>query len=285
MMTKGFLALFALAQLALCQEFISIDHSAPPRLFVLERITGTPSLLDINFPNRRFIGMDWRVTNDMIYAVDDNNRIYTVDVITQEVTLVSTASCNMNATVNFFGVDFDPTNGDLHIIRQDGRHWRIDPDSGDCTLVSRTLSYDPNDVNKGKTPRVAAIAYNNNLANATTTTLFGLDYANRLLVEIDGAVLTTIATLDFTTNGTESFDIFGLNSGWAFINEAKPSLHTVNVVSGSSTRVRQLNIVWQDIGFTVVPAGFSAGAPTAGQIETLASGTETSGTETASGTA
>ena len=70
------------------------------------------------------------------------------------------------------------------------------------------LRFNDSDANDGEVPQLAAIAHSNNAADATATTLYGLDVTTQSLVRITNAgVLTTLGVLDRGFVAAAGFDI------------------------------------------------------------------------------
>mgnify|MGYP000570685428 CR=1 FL=1 len=71
---------------------------------------------------------------------------------------------------------------------------RINPETGALIQSDGTvLRYNDSDTNDGEIPQLAAIAHSNNDIDATTTTLYGLEFTTQSLVRVTNAgVLTTL---------------------------------------------------------------------------------------------
>jgi hypothetical protein len=209
-------------------------------LYVL--VPGTTSfvrLVHLDEPqvNGNLIGIDFRVAdgnNNSIYALTDNGKIYTIGLTAAtlgQATLVSTLTPNLPSGYQSL-FDFNPVLNAIRAIGSDGLNYAVVNSAGNLnkTVVQTSLTYNPNDVNKGKTPKVSAGAYNNNVVGAKVTIFYGIDYNLATFVTVDpatpggssatgGGVLRTIGNLVTPTGGpvsispTADIDIYTLSSG------------------------------------------------------------------------
>lgn len=120
------------------------------------------------------IGIDYRVQNNLLYAVGDEGGIYTVSTDDASTTKVSQLSVELEGEL--FGVDFNPAADRLRVISDTGQNLRHDVNT-DATTVDGTLTYPavpPGEPTTGV--GITAAAYtNNDLDPNTATTLFVID--------------------------------------------------------------------------------------------------------------
>ena len=97
------------------------------------------------------------------------------------------------------------------------------------------------------TPSVSGAAYTNSFAGATTTTLFSLDSETNMLytqTPPNDGVLVPVGALGVDVTASNGFDI-GASSGSAFglfKVGSTTSIYTVNLSSGTATKVADFNI-------------------------------------------
>lgn len=161
--------------------------------------------------------IDFRPETGALYGLTSSNRIATVDAATGLATLVSaTPFLTAPATLNQPVMDFNPAQDFIRVIDyQPGGSatatniLRINPETGALIQSDGTvLRYNDSDTNDGEIPQLAAIAHSNNDIDATTTTLYGLEFTTQSLVRVTNAgVLTTIGILDRQFVTTAGFDI------------------------------------------------------------------------------
>jgi hypothetical protein len=184
------------------------------------------------------IGVDFRVSdgnNNRLYAQTDRGRLYTISLLPGtlgQATLVSTLTPQFPSGYQSL-MDFNPVIDAIRDIGSDTSNYAVVKDANgilNTTAVQTSLTYNPNDVNKGVTPKVSAGAYNNNFIGATATIFYAIDYNRDTLVTIDpataggssatgGGVLRTIGPLVTTTGApvntspTADIDIYTLRNG------------------------------------------------------------------------
>ncbi len=184
--------------------------------------------------------IDIRPSNKTLYGITSNNYLVTVDPATGVATRVGTTQFTQSTEpLTAPLMDFNPASDYLRVISyQSGATnnaiIRVNPDTGAFIQTDgSTLSYIVGDINEGEAPQLVALAYSNNLSDATTTTLYGLDFTVGSLVRVTTTgSLTTIAALDtgFTTGA--GFDIVP-NDDKAYVAIAD---------SGGSARIFRLDL-------------------------------------------
>jgi len=203
------------------------------------------------------LGIDFRPVNQLLYAIASRgvagqaggDRLVTVDRTTGAVASVNAANTLTTPAGTFFGVDFNPVPDAVREVSDADISLRIDPNTGMLAGTDTNLAYAPGDVNFGANPSVVHVAYTNNVAGATTTTLFGIDFANDALVRIggvggtpspNGGQLTTIGGLGVTTNSAfGGFDVRqGTGVAYAALRVGGMSrLYTINLNTGLATAI------------------------------------------------
>jgi hypothetical protein len=74
-----------------------------------------------------------------------------------------------------FGFDFNPTVDRIRVVSDADQNFRLNPDTGAVVATDTNLADATGDPNQGANPNVVGLAYTNNFAGATSTTLFGID--------------------------------------------------------------------------------------------------------------
>lgn len=158
------------------------------------------------------VQIDFRPANETLYGLTSNNRIVTIDPASGAATLVSPTPFT-TATLVSPVMDVNAIDDYLRVISSASGstaafNARINPTSGVVIQTDAAPIFDPDDVNDGEVPQLAAIAYTNSRTNATTTTLYGLEVTTQTLVRITNAgVLTTVGALDRGFVAQAGFDI------------------------------------------------------------------------------
>lgn len=119
----------------------------------------------------RLVGLDTRPANGALYALGQGGQLYRLNATTGAATAVGLPAAGpVGAAVGF---DFNPTVDRIRVVTSAGRNLRLNPDTGAVAGEDLPLAYSTG----GSVPRVAAVAYTNSVAGATSTGLYALDAA------------------------------------------------------------------------------------------------------------
>jgi outer membrane protein assembly factor BamB len=189
------------------------------------------------------IGMDVRPADNRLYGVTADGAIVLVDVRTGKWEKKSQLSEKLPAGATF-SVDFNPVADRLRVVSSTGMSYRINVDDGKTT-VDGQLKYADADANKGKEPRVTAVAYSNSYAGTKETALYDLDAANGTYVRQappNDGILNTLGTLSVKIDGPVAFDIWsdgkGGNTGWLL---AGGMLYSLDIANGMTKQMGKIS--------------------------------------------
>ena len=234
------------------QRVQTFDSAAPATLTTDAAISGFQGAESI-------VAIDRRPSNGLIYALTNNNRIYTVNPVSGTATFVSALSApgGVGGGGNT-GFDFDPVADAVGqpSLRVSGilltgttvQNALVNVDTG-ATLLDAPFSFASGDPNQAITPILPALAYTNNVAGATSSSLYGL--VPRPSASINPPLLVSIpipANGTFNTVGTLGlpnlsnpfgFDVSGeTGTAYAAIGTAGgPQLFTIDLSTGSATLI------------------------------------------------
>lgn len=215
---------------------VSFDSGLPGFVSSAMAITGLMGT------NERILGIDSRVTNDMLYGLGSGGNLYSLNISTGAATLVSALMADAaDATSPFtalsgtaFGVDFNPTVDRLRVTSNTGQNLRINVDTGAVTTDGML---------NGAAMGISASAYtNNDLDPATATTLFGIRGADGMLYRQappnDGTQVL-VGDLGVLSSSVAGFDISGV-TGIAYAaltnnDTFQSSLYTLDLGTGAAT--------------------------------------------------
>ena len=189
------------------------------------------------------VGVDFRAseTDDVLYVVTDQSRIYTATP-DGALTLLSTLSVPLEGTS--FGVDFNPVADRLRIVSDTGQDLRVNVETGATIEDGRLVSSDirpPEDPIPA--PRIVAAAYTNSYPGTTSTTLYDIDALRDTLVRQDppnDGILSTIGALGFDVTDVVGFDILPGSDETAYaalVVGGVTGLYTVDLMTGAATFV------------------------------------------------
>lgn len=218
----------------------NFDSDDPTNIFSAIAITGLAAGDVIE-------GIDYRPATGQLYGVG-TTRLYTLDPASGLATQVTPGPLTPALAGANFGVDFNPVVDRIRMVSNTNQNLRLDPVTGAITVADTNLAPDSGAV-FGLAPSITSVAYTNNMAGATTTTLYGIDWVNDLLVLIgspdgtpnspDTGLLTPVGSLNVLNlaPGFVGFDI--AEDGMAFA--------TMRVDDGDATTPPATNLYRIDL--------------------------------------
>lgn len=157
-------------------RLIKFNAGQPGRILSSMQITGLQ-------PGEQVLGIDYRVSKDMLYALGSSGRLYTLDEDTAAAKAVGEPfAVRLEGTE--FGFDFNPVVDRIRVVSATGQNLRLHPDTGAAVDANAdtpglqtdgALTYAAGDAQAGKTPTVVSAAYSYNKANPRITTNYALD--------------------------------------------------------------------------------------------------------------
>jgi len=202
------------------------------------------------------VGLDFRPANGLLYALSSNGNgnpfaLYSIDLTGVTTTVAATKVGSDFLLPNTPGgtsydIDFNPTVDRIRVVASSGTNARLHPDTGVIAALDTALAFAAGDASTG-TPSVSAVAYINNFAGATTTTLYDLDDLNDVLTTQNPPNSGTLNTVggvkvngtppvtNTNVSGTAGFDIAPDGRAYATLNGAV--LYQVNLATGGIIRV------------------------------------------------
>jgi hypothetical protein len=180
------------------------------------------------------VGIDMRPATGQLYALGTTSRLYTINMSSGVAAAVGTAPFTTLLSGTAFGFDFNPTVDRIRVVSNTGQNLRLDPNTGLIAAVDGAL-------NPGA-PAVAAAAYTNNFAGATTTTLFVIDPAtDKLYMQNppNNGTLVEVGALGINVETDNGFDIGGQsNIAYALLTVGTTTkIYSINVSMGTATAV------------------------------------------------
>jgi VCBS repeat-containing protein len=238
-------------------------------------------------PNDTLAAIAFRPSDGQLFGVSFE-ALYQLDAATGSATLVRDGIPVITAVA---GASFDPTSGKLRVAGgpQQRQNLLIDPNSGAFTTES-AFHYRAGDLEQGHDPQLTALAYTNEVAHATTTTLYAFEEFNARDLSIvggpngnpspDTGELSTVAALTlpfwnaFTIGGADN-TAYGVLSG-----PSGNDLYKVDLGTGTGSLVGKIGSTRGQIGLAVKPDG-AATAPTTLSVRDAAVSESTAGPVTA----
>jgi hypothetical protein len=218
-------------------QLLAFDSSSPGTIQTRGAITGLQT-------GESILGIDFRPSTGQLYGLGSSNRLYVISTSTGAATPVGTGTFAVPLSGTAFGFNFDPAADQIRVISNTGQNLRLDPTTG------AEIDSDPNtpgtqlDTNLPSSAHVVAVAYTNNSPGAASTTLYGIDSASQMFVQIGGTdgnpspnlgSVTPVAPLGASTSDQASFDIGSDNLGYAALTvNGTAQLVQVSLATGPS---------------------------------------------------
>lgn len=222
-------------------RILGFDAAKPTKIDSDVRVSGLPT-------DESLVQIDYRPASDSYYCLTSERRLCTVSPETGAVRIVNATAFTTETLVGPV-IDFNPAADRLRVIASE-QNLRVNPSDGSLVTADTDLFFDGDDVNDGRTPQLAAIAYDRNQSGATATTLFGLDVTTQSLVRVgskngtpespNSGRLFTIAALGVAFTGSAGFDIEpDGDTAYAVLaaSGAGAALYRINLSNGSADRV------------------------------------------------
>lgn len=219
------------------QNLFTFDSATPGTLDANVQITGTGtnrfSALDVRPATGELFGLalDGSITNAFLYVIDP----LTAQATQRGAAIPLPQAAGVVSPGTRFGFDFNPVVDLIRVVSNSGDNFRLDPDTGAVVTADTMLSRQA----------IGSAAYNNNVAGAAQTTLFGIDGFNAVLVRIggvngmpspNGGVVTTIGPLGAAHNSDAGFDIAPDGLALAEMNlGGVRGLYRINLATGQAT--------------------------------------------------
>ena len=151
----------------------------------------------------RILAIDFRPATGQLYGVSNMSRLFVINTNTAEARPLTTASFSPTVSGSVVALDFNPTVDRIRLVTNTGQDLRLNPETGGVAATDGNINGVP-----GAT--IAEVAYTNNRAGATTTTLYDIDPAtDRLYIQNppNNGTLTDVGPLGLDITGAAGFDI------------------------------------------------------------------------------
>ncbi len=211
-------------------------------------------------PGETLVGMDFRISRGVLFALSNTGKLYTVDTGRAVLTAVSATPASLPLKGRQFGMDFNPTVDRIRVVSDAGLNLRLHPDTGavvdgnptaDGVQPDGALHYAAHDAQAGQTPVLMAAAYTYNKKDDKITTNYAIDAAAGTLVmqgSKEGVTpvvspntgqLRTVGPLGTGPLLGASFDISDVsNTALAVVRTAantRSTLHLLDLNTGKAT--------------------------------------------------
>ena len=159
-------------------------------------ITGTAQ-------DERILSIDFRPATGQLYGVSNQSRIFVINPMTGAGRPLTTTQFTPGIASPIVGLDFNPTVDRIRLVGANNQDLRLNPETGMVVATDGSIN--------GVTgAMISEVAYTNNRAGSTTTTLYDIDPAtDRLYIQNppNNGTLTDVGPLGLDITGAAGFDI------------------------------------------------------------------------------
>jgi hypothetical protein len=125
-------------------------------------------------PGETILGIDFRPATGQLYGVGSTSRLYVINPMTGAARMIGSGPFTPALSGSLAGFDFNPTVDRIRLVTSAGQNLRLHPETGAVVAVDGNINGAPGAM-------LAGAAYTNNVAGATSTTLYDLDVAGQKL--------------------------------------------------------------------------------------------------------
>ena len=208
----------------------------------------------------RFVGIDLRPSNNMVYGITQSNKLYTLNAMTGAASFVASLSSPVVQMSQGYGIDFNPVADfagatSLRFTSSGGSNFAINANTGVVGNLAGMIA-----------PGFSAVAYSNSTILPTmappSTALYYINSATDMLSVATGAfnapTITTIGALGIDVLNANGFELLADGRAFAALNvDANSSLVTgiygIDLGSGAATLIGSYNGTLSGLTLAPVP--------------------------------
>ncbi|WP_461150259.1 DUF4394 domain-containing protein [Spirosoma pulveris] len=177
-------------------QLVRLNIRTPNAPMATTTITGLAS-------GERILSIDFRPATGQLYGVSNMSRLFVINTATAEGRALTTTPFTPAVAGSVVGLDFNPTVDRIRLVTNTGQDLRLNPETGTVAAVD-------GNINGVFGAMISEVAYTNNRAGSTTTTLYDIDPAtDRLYIQNppNNGTLTDVGPLGLDITGSAGFDI------------------------------------------------------------------------------
>lgn len=198
--------------------------------------------------NERLIGIDFRPATGQLYAVSNGSRLYTINLMNGVATPLGAGPFTPAIVGDAVGFDFNPTVDRIRLVTQRGQNLRLNPETGAVMITDGSI-------NGAAGAAISGVAYTNNRAGATTTTLYDIDPVSDKLYRQNppnDGTLAEVGALGVDVAGLGNFDIAPNGVAIAtLISGVTQGLYEINLTTGRADWLGNLPSEMSIVGLAI----------------------------------
>lgn len=231
---------------------ITFDSANPTSLNVVGSVSGILGGLELR-------SIDFRPADGLLYGLATSGtaaQLYTIDIGNAVASTVGRGfsfAADAGSTVS---IDFNPVVDRLRVVSSNGGNYRVNPNTGGLAATDTAVADD-----------VRGIAYTNNVAGATQTTLYGISWSTGYLATIGGVngvpspnsgSVALVGDLGFPHGGPAGMDVSGSGMAYLSLDDLSSSsfdteFYRLNLATGATQFVGELPVAMLDFAVGPVP--------------------------------
>ena len=178
--------------------------------------------------DEKLLAIDFRPATGQLYGVSTASKLYVIQPDSGTARAMGTAAFTPAINGTVVGLDFNPTVDRIRLVTNTGQNLRLNPETGAVAATDGALN--------PSTPSVSEVAYTNNSAGVTTTTLYDIDVTTDKLYSQtppNNGTLVEVGSLGVDAEGAAGFDITNNDLAWTVLKVGgKSRLYVVNLATG-----------------------------------------------------
>jgi Domain of unknown function (DUF4394) len=215
---------------------LKINASDPSQTNKRVAITGLAA-------DEKVLAIDFRPATGQLYGVSSASKIYVIQPDSGTARAIGATAFTPAINGTIVGLDFNPTVDRIRLTTNTGQNLRLNPETGATAATDAALN--------PSTPSVSEVAYTNNSAGVTTTTLYDIDVTtDKLYMQNppNNGTLVEVGDLGVNAEGAAGFDITDNNLAYSILKvDGKSRLYVINLATG-----RVLNVGNTEIGANII---------------------------------
>ncbi|WP_428665039.1 DUF4394 domain-containing protein [Runella sp.] len=185
----------------------------------------------------KILAIDFRPATGQLYGIGSDSRLYVINPTSGAARAIGTGPLSSALNGSMIGFDFNPTVDRIRLVTNTGQNLRLHPETGAVALVDGSI-------NGAAGAMITAVAYTNNKAGVTSTTLYDIDPVNDRLYKQNppnDGTLEFVGSLGIDITGTAGFDISPNGDAIAAVTILGQSeLNQVNLTTGQLQKLGNL---------------------------------------------
>lgn len=198
--------------------------------------------------NERLVSIDFRPATGQLYGVSNNSRLYQINVVNGMAQALGAGSFSPAVNGDVVAFDFNPTVDRIRLVTNRSQNLRLNPETGTVAAIDGAINGVPG-------VSISGVAYTNNRAGVTTTTLYDIDpVTDKLYVQNppNNGTLVEVGALGIDVAGVGSFDIAPNGDAVAvLINNGVQGFYQINLGTGRAELLGNMSNFNSIVGMAV----------------------------------